>query len=462
MGYLLIHGTIITVDRDRRIIHDGALAIEGRDITDIGKTEDLLARHKDKEIIDARQGIIMPGLIDCHVHLAQALIRGCADDLALVDWLSKRVWVLQGNYTPYEGRVSAELCLLEMIKSGTTTFAETLLASRYGFDGIAAAVLKSGMRGALAKSIMDVSTYADRDNIMYPGMVEDKESSLEEALAMHQKWDGAGAGRLSVWLGPRPLGSSSAELLKEVAALARDKNMGIHIHFAEVREDVEFIERTFKKKPGLLFDELGLLGPRTLLVHSVWLTPEDMEIIQQKGATVVHNPSSNTKCASGICPVPELLEGGVNITLGCDGGPSNNTYDMFWEMKLTACLHKVNKLDPTVVPSERIMEMATINGARALGLDHMIGSLETGKRADVIVIDCNKPHIAPNLNPVSTVVYAAQGQDVDTVFVDGQLVMRNRQVMTMNEGAILEEVRHAAANLIKKAGIAPRSGWPEY
>lgn len=462
MGYLLVHGTIITVDDRRRIIDDGAIAIEGREIVDIGKSEDLLARHKDKEIIDASNSIIMPGLIDCHVHLAQALIRGCADDLALVDWLSKRVWMLQGNYSEYEGRVSAELCMLEMLKSGTTTFAETLLASRYGFDGIAAAVLQSGMRAALAKSIMDISTYADRENVMYPGMVEDKKACLEEALAMHARWEGSGDGRLSVWLGPRPLGSSSAALLKEVATLARKKQMGIHIHFAEVQEDIAFIQQNFGQQPAQLLAELGLLGPCTLLVHGVWLTPEDIDIIQQSGATVVHNPSSNSKCASGICPVPELLAAGVNVALGCDGGPSNNTYDMFWEMKLTACLHKVNKLDPTVVPAERVIEMATINGARALGLNHLIGSLEPGKRADLIVIDCNKPHIVPNFNPVSTVVYAAQGQDVDTVFIDGRPVMRHRQVLNMDENKILAEATRAARDLRARVGLDLGSRWPVY
>ncbi|BCV22298.1 amidohydrolase family protein [Moorella sp. Hama-1] len=462
MGYLLINGTIITVDRNRRIIRDGSLAIEGRDIVDIGPTEELLPRHSGKEVIDTQGGIIMPGLIDCHVHLAQALIRGSADDLPLADWLSKRVWVLQGNYTPYEGRVSAELCLLEMIKSGTTTFAETLLVSRYGCDGIAAAVLQSGMRGALAKTIMDASAYAAQEHTMYPGMLEDKEACLEEALALHQKWNGAGGGRLSIWLGPRPLGSSPPGLLREVAALARDKNMGIHIHFAEIREEVELLEHTFNKKPGLLLDELGLLGPRTLLVHSVWLSPEEMAVIRQRKTTIVHNPSSNAKGAYGFCPVPELLDLGVNVTLGCDGGPSNNTYDMLGEMKLAACLHKVNKLDPTTVPAEKVIEMATINGARALGLDQITGSLETGKRADVIILDCNKPHLVPNLNPVSTVVYAARGQDVDTVFIDGKLVMHRRRVMTMDEEAVLVEAKAAAANLLKKAGIDVRSGWPEY
>jgi cytosine/adenosine deaminase-related metal-dependent hydrolase len=462
VSYLIGNGIVLTMDRERRIIYDGAVAIEGNQIVDVGKTKELQAKYDDSRFIDASNHIIMPGLIDCHVHLAQALIRGCADDLSLIDWLSKRVWVFQGNYTEVEGKLSAELCILEMLKSGTTTFAETLLASRYGFDGIAETVLKSGIRGVLAKSVMDISTYATKKNIMYPGMIEDGAACLEEALAMHKKWNGAGDGKVFVWLGPRPVGSTSKEMLTTVGLLAKQKDMGIHIHFCEVQEDVKFMKENYGLRPGEFAESVGILGPKTLLVHSVWITPEDMQTIKPYHSTIVHNPTCNMKVASGFCPVPELLDTGINVSLGCDGGPSNNTYDMLREMRMAACIHKGKTLNPEVVPAEKVLEMATINGAKALGIDHMVGSVEIGKRADVILINCNKPHIVPNLNPVSTVVYSACGQDVDYVFVDGQMVVQKGEILTMDEELILKTSREQMKKLADRVGVDIRPRWPIY
>lgn len=460
MGFLLGNGTVITVDQKRRIIKDGAVVTRGDRIIDLGKTSAMRAQYPEKEFIDVKDHIVMPGLIDGHVHLAQAMIRGCADDLSLLTWLSQRVWPLQGLYTEEDGKTSAELCILEMLKSGTTSFAETLLATHYGFEGIIEAVLQSGIRGTLAKSVMDLSTYATKDNIMDAGMVEDREQCLREALEMHKKWEGAGNGRVFIWLGPRPVGSSSKELLEEVSALARERDMGIHIHFCEVREDVHYIRDKFNVSPGEFAAQIGLLGPKTLLVHGVWLDELDIDHIKQGGATVVHNPTCNMKVASGFSPVPLLLEKGVNVSLGCDGGPSNNTYDMFWEMKMAACIHKGKTLDPEVVPGEKVIEMATINGARSLGLEEEIGSLEVGKRADIITIDCSKPHLVPDLNPVSTIVYAASGQDVNHVLVDGKMIVKEGQIDTMDEEKILYQAKQQAHKLLQRADLTVASPWP--
>lgn len=460
MAYLLGNGTVITVDQERRIITDGAVVTRGNEIIDLGKTREMREKYPDTEFIDASEHIIMPGFIDGHVHLAQAMIRGCADDLNLIDWLAKRVWKLQGNYTEEDGKASAELCILEMLKSGTTTFAETLLATHYGFEGIIQTILKSGIRGALAKSIMDLSTYATKENIMDRGMVEDGEKCFAEALEMHKKWEGAGDDRVFIWLGPRPVGSSTKELLERVGIVSRERNMGIHIHFCEVKEDVHYIREHFNMGPGDFAEKIGLLGPKTLLVHGVWIEEEDIDFIKKHSATVVHNPTCNMKVASGFSPVPRLLEKGVNVSLGCDGGPSNNTYDMLWEMKMAACIHKGKTLDPEVVPAEKVIEMATINGAKSLGLDHLIGSLEKGKRADIVTIDCTAPHLVPDLNPVSTVVYAANGQDINHVLVNGQMIVKQGEILTMDEEEILYKVRVQARKLLAKTNINVKSSWP--
>ncbi len=460
MSYIIGGGQIITLDPERRIINDGAVLVEENKITDIGKAKDLKEKFPKKEWIDVTGHIIMPGFIDGHVHLAQAMIRGCADDLNLIDWLSKRVWKLQGNYTEEDGKTSAELCILEMLKSGTTTFAESLLAGRYGFEGIIEAVINSGIRGALAKSIMDKTTYREEESIMYPGMVEDGKECLEQAISLHKSWEGAENDRVFIWLGPRPIGGSTPELLEEVGKVAKERNMGIHIHFCEVEKEAKFIKENFKINPGAFAERMGILGPKTLLVHGVWLEEEDLEYIVKSGSTLVHNPAANMKVALGFSPIPQLIKMGGNIGLACDGGPSNNTYDMLQEMKMAACIHKGITLDPEVVPAEKVIEMATINGAKSLGLHSLIGSLEVGKRADLITINCEKPHLTPNPNPVSTIVYSATGKDVENVIVEGKILVRNGEVLSMDEEKIKFQAKKQVKSLLERTNTKIPPMWP--
>jgi cytosine/adenosine deaminase-related metal-dependent hydrolase len=453
--------TIITMDPKRRIITDGAIAVAGDRIVAVGKTDEIAKDYLQEERYNCRNKIVIPGLIDCHVHLAQALIRGCADDLPLIPWLVDRVWPLQGNFDEEDGHASAELCILEMLKSGTTAFVETLIVERYGFDGIAEVVQRSGIRGVLAKSVMDIPTYASNKSIMYEGMREDRDRSLQQALSMHEKWDGSAHGRIRVWFGPRPLGGSTPELLMEVSQLARDKSMGVAIHFVEIREDVDYIRRKFGVSPVELLEQLGLLGPHVLLIHAVWLGDEEIAKIARTGTQVVHNPSSNMKLASGFAKVPQMLEAGIKVSLGCDGGPSNNSYDMFREMKLAALIHKGYTLDPAVVPAEAVLEMATLNGATVMGMEKEIGSLEPGKKADLVVINLDKPHLTPSPNPVSTAVYCATGSDVELVMVDGEIVVRNGKILTLDEESVLRTARERAEKLYGRAGIQIKSQWPE-
>jgi len=453
------NATLITVDRERRIITDGAVVVRGSLIEDIGKTGEMKEKYPGYAFWDMAGHVVMPGLINAHVHLTQALIKGCADDMSLIDFLAGRMWRLMGSYTEEEARISADLCLLEMIKTGTTTFAETLLLSRYGLHGITEAVVQSGMRGALAKSVMDIATYASRDNIMDKGMVEDGDECLRQAVEWKRESEGAGDGRVNIWLGPRPVGSTTKEMLKKVSMTARENDMGIAIHFCEVKQDVEHMRGRYGQAPGDFAESAGILTDKTLLVHSVWLTADDMAVIGRNGSSVVHCPASNLKLASGFCLVPELLDAGVNVCLGTDASTCDNAYDMFDAMRLAAILHKGRLLDPLVIPAETAIEMATINGAKAMGKEHLIGSLKIGKKADLIAVDMRGVRIAPNLNPVSAIVYSAKGSDVTDVVINGEFVVQAGRVLTMNEHDVIRKAGETIAKVLERNGIKNCSRW---
>jgi cytosine/adenosine deaminase-related metal-dependent hydrolase len=460
VGYILGHGTVITVDQHRRIIHDGAVAVVGSTIEAVGKTDEVKSACKKLPFYDMSNHIIMPGLINSHVHLHQALLRGCADDVSLIEFLANRVWHIQGNFDDNLGRISTDLCLLDMISGGTTTFTETLILSRYGLSGTTQAVVESGMRGVLVKSVMDAATYASRENIMYKGMVEDGDECLRQAVEWKKNSENAGDGRVNIWVGPRPVGSTTKEMLQKVSNTAREHDMGIAIHFCEVKSDVEYMRKVYNQAPAELLESAGVLRDNTILIHSVWLSDDDIRVIARNNANVAHCPASNTKLASGICRVPELIAGGVNVCLGTDAATCDNAHDMFDAMRLAAIIHKVRLLDPLVVPAETAIEMATINGAKAIKKDHLIGSLEVGKKADIITIDLDHPRLTPNTNPVSTVVYAAKGSDIDNTIIDGKWVMENRKVLTMDRKAIMERANKAIGPLLKTAGIENKSRWP--
>lgn len=457
---LFENATIVTMNSKREIITHGAIAFSGSEILEVGKTKELVDKYQNKKRINCNGNVILPGLIDTHVHTAQAMIRGCADDLGLLDWLFKRVWVLQGNYTEVDGRASAALCALEMIKSGTTSFIECMLADVYGFDGVAEVLIKSGMRAAIGKIVMDLPSYANADNVMHPGMVEDGETSVNNTLVAFEKWNGAGNGRIQVWFGPRTPGGVTPGLYDHISKLAGERNMGITIHLAEVKEDLDFAKSHGIRSPIVYAQEHGLLGPRSVLAHCVWTDKKDWQLLAETGSHVAHNPASNAKTATGIAPIDGMLEAGVNVSLGCDGGPSNNCYDMIRDMRLVSYLANLKEKDPTAVPAETVLEMATINGAKAMGIADQVGSLEKGKKADFIVIDMDKPHLVPAPDPVSTIVYAACGSDVDTVVINGKVIMEGRKVLTLDEIQVLQEARHRYPELVNRSGLKISSRWP--
>jgi cytosine/adenosine deaminase-related metal-dependent hydrolase len=447
------------MDSQRRVITDGAVLIEGSRIVKVGKSSEVRNVSRAEFEIDAKGMAILPGLIDTHVHLAQALIRGCADDTSLIDWLQKFVWPLQGNFEAEDGKASAELCMLEMIKSGTTTFLESLLHERYGLDEIAESVLQAGMRGILSKTVMGLPGYGSQGSIMHPGMVEDGETCLRQVEDHFKRWNGRADGRIRIWYGARSLGGCNRELYQRIGQGARRLGTGITMHLNEVQEDARYSRKEFGKLPGEFVDEVGLLDSTIVFAHGVWLTEREWQIFAKKGASVAHCPSSNMKLASGIAPVVEMKRAGVNVSLGCDGGPSNNCYDMIREMKTASLLQKARLLDPLVTDAEYVLEMATINGAKALGMQNEIGALEVGKKADLILMALRKPHLIPAFDPISQLVYAAEGSDVDTVIIDGKVVMQNRVVKTLDEDRVLSNAVERGSKLLKRAGIEIQPKW---
>ncbi len=444
---------ILTLNARNDIFEKGSVIVEDDKINFVGKAERI--KEKDgafEKVIDAGSNIIMPGLIDTHVHLAQALLRSIVpDDVRLIEWLKNWVWPLQGSFDKEDGQVSAQLCMLEMLRSGTTAFVESLLHTRYGFDGIAGVALKSGMRAVLSKAVMDIPGYAGQKDVIHPGMVEDRDESLNEFKRMHAKWNGAGAGRIQVWLGPRTPGACSESLYRTVAQIAREYTAGVTMHLAEVKEDLEYFS-SLKTSPGEFVNRLGLTGSRRIFAHCVWLSEDDMRVFAKTGTSVAHCPSSNMKLGSGIAPVSEMLRLGVNVCLGCDGGPSNDDYDMIREVKLAVLLQKGINLNPNALTAVEALRMATVNGAKALGLENQIGSIEVGKKADLIIVDPRRPHLFPNINPISNIVYSATGADVRSVMIDGKLVMEDNQVLTLDEDSILKAASDKAEKLLHKSG----------
>ncbi|KAL4877836.1 hypothetical protein BJY04DRAFT_197304 [Aspergillus karnatakaensis] len=453
---LYTHATIITVDASRRIIVDGALRVSSNIIDAIGKTATLQEQYPDDEEYDLTGRIVIPGLISTHMHTAQTLLRGAADDLELVSWLCERIWVLQGNFTAHDGYVAARLSIAEMLKSGTTCFLESMFADRYGFDGLCQAVEESGIRGCLGKIVMDIATYAkDEAWAMHPGLVEDRETSLLGTLKMWEKWNGKADDRIRVWFGARTPGGVSDALYREMTQLSREKSIPITMHCAEVKADRVFFD-SVGHTPMTYCSSVGLLSPSTVLVHMVHLDDNDITLLAKSGTHVAHCPTSNAKLASGICRVPDLQKAGVNVGVGTDGAPCNNTCDLLQEMKLAAIIHKSISLDPTSVPAESVLEMATINGAKALGLEESIGSLEVGKKADFVAIDARGVNMQPWFNPVSAVVYTATGKDVEIVVVDGKMVVEGGRLLSMDETEVVREAERASRGVVERAGLAEK------
>ena len=431
---LLKDGFILTMDPKRRIFKRGSVAIEGKEIVAVG--EDV--RGPADEVIDAKGKAVLPGLINAHTHSPMTLLRGFADGMELDPWLRTKIWPIEKNLRAEDCYVGALLACLEMLKSGTTCFAD-----QYFFmERVADAVEESGMRGVLSYGIIE------------RGDAQRREREIAAGERLVKTRHGKANGRILTQFGPHASYTCSPECLVEVKELAKRYGVGVHIHLAETRwESEEEIPKKYGKRPVEHLDSIGFLGPEVLAAHCVWLNEREIAVLRERGVKPVHNPVSNMKIACGIAPVPEMSAAGIPVALGTDGAASNNTLDLFNEMKFAALLNKVRTLDPTVMPAQSVLEMATINGALALRLQDRIGSLEVGKRADVVVVDLQKPHFTPLYNVVSHLVYNAVGSDVDTVIVDGKVLMRERKVLTLDEAEVLSKAQSVSEELLARGGM---------
>jgi 5-methylthioadenosine/S-adenosylhomocysteine deaminase len=437
---LIKNGTLLTMDRDDSVLKGDLLIRDGR-IASVGEKVD-----DAEEVIDAHGCAVLPGFVQTHIHLCQTLFRGAADDLTLIDWLKKRVWPMEAAHSPASLRASAQLGVAEMIRGGTTS-ALTMETVNHTAEAFRVAE-RAGFRATIGKCMMD------KGEGVPDALHEETEQSVRESIALLEEWHGRAGGRLRYCFAPRFAVSCTRELLIEVSRLARERGVMIHTHASENRTEIEMVERETGMRNVVYLDSLGLTGRDVALAHCVHLDDAEIELLARTKTQVMHCPSSNLKLGSGIARINEMLERGVEVSLGADGAPCNNRLDMLTELRTAALLQKV-LAGTEALPARRALRMATIDGARALQLESEIGSLETGKRADISIINLERLHTSPNTSDiVSMIVYAAQSSDVWTVLIDGQIVMREQKLLTLNEQEVLEEANRQSALLIERAGLS--------
>jgi 5-methylthioadenosine/S-adenosylhomocysteine deaminase len=383
--------------------------------------------------------------VQTHIHLCQTLFRGAADDLPLIDWLKQRVWPMEAAHTPASVRASARLGIAELIKGGTTC-ALTMETVNHTAE-VFRAVAETGFRATIGKCMMDGG-----DDVP-PALFEKTDDSIRESLALLEEWHGRADGRIRACFAPRFAVSCTRELLSEVARLSREHGVLVHTHASENRAEIEMVERATGMRNIEYLASLGLAAPHIALAHCIHMNELELNLLAQTGTHVLHCPSSNLKLGSGIAPVMEMLARGISVSLGADGAACNNRLDMFTEMRTAALLQKVSH-GADALPARRVLRMATVDGARALGLAQEIGTLEQGKRADLIVVALERLHQTPRPDIVSTLVYAAQATDVRTVLIDGRVVMRERELSTVSEREVIVEATAQAELLFARAAIS--------
>jgi 5-methylthioadenosine/S-adenosylhomocysteine deaminase len=437
VALVVTNATVVTIDANRRVLSPGAIAIDGTDIVGVDTPEAILARFAPRDTLDAAGQIVLPGLVNTHTHAPMVLYRGLADDLALMEWLQQYIFPAEAKtVSPQFVRVGTRLAALEMLQSGTTTFADMY----YFEEEVAAAAKEAGVRGVLGQTILkfpvaDAKTPAESLARAERFIVDWKHDSL-----------------ITPAVAPHALYTLEADTLKASRALADKHGVPLLIHLAETRAEVDSALSLAQRTPVSYLEMVGLWGPRTLAAHGVWVSDEDMKTLAKHGVAVSHNPESNMKLASGTAPIVDYLKAGITLGLGTDGAASNNDLDMFEAMRFTALLHKLQRNDPRVLPASDVLAMATIGGARALGLGDRIGSIEPGKCADLIVVSTAGARQTPLYDPISHLVYVAHGDDVTTTIVNGKTLMRDRKVLTLDVGAVLKDARAAAEQV--RAAVA--------
>jgi 5-methylthioadenosine/S-adenosylhomocysteine deaminase len=435
---LIKNGTVVTMDLRNSIVRGDLLIAAGR-IKDIGGKGQSAAT-----VIDATDCAIIPGFVQTHIHLCQTIFRGAADDLALIDWLRQRVWPMEAAHSAQSIAASARLGIAELIKGGTTC-ALTMETVNHTAE-VFKVVEETGFRATVGKCMMD------KGDEVPVALQEQTENSIAESLALLEAWHGKDDGRIRYCFAPRFAVSCTRELLHKVAGLARARSVMVHTHASENTTECELVERDSGMRNIVYLDSLGLTGPHVALAHCVHLNDVEFEILKSTQTNVVHCPSSNLKLGSGIASVKRMLDEGISVSLGADGAACNNRLDMFTEMRTAALLQKALH-GPEALPAIRALRMSTIDGAKAMGLDAEIGSIEIGKKADLALVRLDGLHSTPAADIVSALVYSAEAGDVDTVLVGGRTVMRDRRLLTIDEATTRASAAAEAQNLISAAGI---------
>jgi len=437
VDYIIRGGTIVTMDPSSRVIENGAVAVRGERIVAVGLASEIVSKYAASRVINAAGKVVMPGLINTHTHVPMALFRGIADDLMLPEWLQKYIFPAEAKNVDEEFvRWGTRLGCLEMIRGGTTTYVDMY----YFEDAIAEETARAGMRAVLGETVID---FPVPDN-----------KTWDAAMAYAEKFVGRWKNHklITPAIAPHAPYTVSADHLKQTSEFAARHDVPLVIHVAEDYSEIKTIQEKQNATSVAYLDRIGLLQDRVIAAHMVWPTEEEIKTLAARSVGVAHCPQSNMKLAAGTAPVPQMLRAGVDIGLGTDGAASNNDLSMWEEMDTAAKLHKLVSKDPTVVNAREALEMATIRGARAINMDKEIGSLEAGKRADIIIVGLNSIHQTPLYNVYSHLVYATKASDVETVIINGRTVMRNRRVLTINEPSVrakANEYRDRIRNSIK-------------
>jgi 5-methylthioadenosine/S-adenosylhomocysteine deaminase len=406
----------------------GEIAIEGSEIVSVGPPKSRPAGWEPERVISARGMVAMPGFVNAHTHAAMTLLRGYADDMPLMQWLEQKIWPLESRLVADDIYWGAMLCIVEMIRGGTTTFADMY----FWMDRVAEAVAQSGIRASLSRGLIGFQANGDE--------------ALRDSVDFIKTWHGQADGRITTKLGPHAAYTCPPDYLKKVIALSEELGVGLHIHVAETKSELQTISKQYQTTPVEHLEKIGLFTRPVLAAHCVHLSKKDIEICRQWDVKVVHNPQSNMKLASGVAPVPLMLQAGIKVALGTDGAASNNNLDMMEEMRAAALLHKVFTLDATAVPAYQALQMATRYGAEALGLKD-VGFLSAGMKADIILVDFQQPHLYPCHDVLAHLVYAAHSGDVHTVIINGEILMEDRELKTIDVEKICFEAAERAKRL---------------
>ena len=449
MDIIIDGGTIVTLNKKRAIIQNGALAIENGRIIAVGKSDEIKKLGKPKELINAQGMAIIPGLINLHSHVFQTLLKGIGDDMKLLDWI-RNLQPMVRSFSAEDMYVATLLASIEMIKSGTTSCLDFMSLNQPGFvDQEIRGFREMGLRATVGRTVLDTGEELGlaKESIQpWPLAIKDCERLVTQ-------YNGVEAGKIKIMIGITTTWLCTEEAMRATREFATKHKIGLTLHVGETMDERDISLKNHGVPEIEYANSLGILGPDVIAAHCVWVTEKEMEILKTSGVSVAHNPESNMYLGSGIAPIHQMLSKGINVGLACDGAASNNNQDMFEAMRFAALLQKVNALDPTVIKATNLLEMATLNGAKALGLEHEIGSLEVGKKADVVLVDLRRPNTTPVYSAVSNLVYCANGDNVDTVIIDGELIMENKILKKTEEDKILRLGQETALNLIRKSGI---------